>query len=371
MSELKINQKANGPASFSFEGAFVMTEKRPSLPEVLGSLSPELSGIECEGGQLGNWDSTLLTFLMGLQDFAKEKDIEVDVSKMPEGVQRLLSLARAIPEREGTRREQAPTDFLEKTGQASQHIWQESVEMLGFIGETTQSFGRLLRGKARFRRQDLWLQMETCGPDSLGIITVISVLVGAILAFVGAVQLSMFGAEVFVANLVGLGMMMEMGALMTGIILAGRTGAAFAAQLGSMQVNEEIDALKTMGISPLDNLVLPRMLALVLLSPLLVIYANILGILGGAAVGALHLNIPLRIFFTRTFEYVTPWLLTQGLIKGTTFGFLVAFSGCLRGIQCGRSASEVGNAATRAVVTSLLLIVIADALWTFIFIYIG
>jgi phospholipid/cholesterol/gamma-HCH transport system permease protein len=188
---------------------------------------------------------------------------------------------------------------------------------------------------------------------------------------VGAVQLKMFGAEVYVANLVGLGMVIEMGALMTGIILAGRTGASFAAQLGTMQVNEEIDALQTMGIPPIDYLVLPRMTALALMTPLLVAYADLLGILGGAAVGIFLLKIPATLFFNQTFSTMTLWHVAQGLIKGATFGVLVAFCGCWWGMKCGRSASAVGDAATSAVVTGLICIVVADAVWTMIFMVIG
>lgn len=370
---LNVQTTPEGDAGYRlhFQGDFLMTENRPPLATLIAAFPEHLETICCEGSALKAWDSTLLTLLMGLQDYARERQIEITFQQMPEGVLRLIHLARAIPERPGTRREAAKSSFLENTGKASLEIWKEADGMLAFLGEITQSFVRLLKGKARFQKSDLLIHMDACGPGSLGIITVISLLVGAILAFVGAVQLSMFGAEVFVANLVGLGMVMEMGALMTGIILAGRTGAAFAAQLGSMQVNEEIDALKTMGIPPIDYLVLPRMLALILLSPLLIIYANTVGMIGGALVGTLYLKIPLQVFFVRTFEYVTPWLMAQGMIKGCTFGLLVAYAGCLRGMQCGRSASEVGNAATRAVVTSLLLIVIADAIWTFFFIFVG
>jgi len=371
MPELHLKQNPKGLLTLSYEGDYLMAEKRPELDDILGSLSEKISSIHCDGNALGNWDSTLLTFLMGLQDYGKEKNIDIDVTQMPEGVQRLLSLARAIPERPGTQRVKPKPSFTERTGNKTLEFWKEGESMLSFLGEITHSFGRLLKGQARFQKSDLLIHMNDCGPGSLGIITVITLLVGAILAFVGAVQLSMFGAEVYVANLVGLGMVMEMGALMTGIILAGRTGASFAAQLGSMQVNEEIDALQTMGIPPVDYLVLPRILALIILSPLLIIYANTVGILGGALVGVFYLDIPAQVFFERTFEYVTPWLMAQGMIKGCTFGLLVAYSGCLRGMQCGRSASEVGNAATRAVVTSLLFIVIADALWTFFFIFTG
>lgn len=243
--------------------------------------------------------------------------------------------------------------------------------MVQFLGEATISLGRFLTGRARFRQSDLWLNIQQCGPQALGIVTIISVLVGAILAFVGAVQLGMFGAEIYVSNLVGLAMVMEMGALMTGIILAGRTGAAFAAQLGTMQVNEEIDALKTLGIPPIDYLVLPRMIALAIMTPLLVIYADALGIIGGALVGVGLLDIPPQLFFTKTFELMTPWLCVQGLIKGSTYGILIALAGCLRGMQCGRSASGVGQATTSAVVTSIVLIVLADAIWTCIFMFTG
>lgn len=371
MPEVTVHKDSPSDLTLTFTGDFLMTEQRPEVESITKDFTPELKTVSCAGESLTKWDSTLLTFLMGIQDECNAKNVTFQVTGMPEGVQRLLALARAIPERPGTRREITRSSFLEKTGLATQRMHKGSESMLAFVGETSLSFGRLLRGNARFSKADLWVHMEDCGPNSLGIITVISLLVGAILAFVGAVQLSMFGAQVFVANLVGLGMIMEMGALMTGIILAGRTGAAFAAQLGTMQVNEEIDALQTMGIPPIDNLVLPRMLALIILSPLLVIYANTIGIFGGALVGIFYLDIPIQVFVERTFQYVNPWLVAQGLIKGSTFGLLVAFSGCLRGMQCGRSASEVGNAATRAVVTSLLLIVIADAMWTFIFIIIG
>jgi phospholipid/cholesterol/gamma-HCH transport system permease protein len=242
------------------------------------------------------------------------------------------------------------------------------VDRLEFLGEVTASLARWVTGRAQYRRVDLWLAIQHCGPEALPIVTVISVLVGAILAFVGALQLRMFGAEVYVANLVGIGMVVEMGALMTGIILSGRTGAAFAAQLGTMQVNEEIDALRTMGIPPMDYLVLPRVLALAVMTPLLVLYADALGILGGAVVGILVLDIPPVLFFNQTFDLMKSWYVTQGLIKGSTFGVLIALAGCLRGMQCGRSASAVGDAATSAVVTSILSTVFADAIWTYVFV---
>ena len=237
-------------------------------------------------------DTALLTFLMNARAQCLEHNIEMDLSGMPQGVQELIRLATAIPAREGSR-ERKKQDAFSRTGKKAQRVWDDT-NFVTFIGESTLSIARFYVGKARYRPAELWLTIQQCGPSALGIITTISVLVGAILAFVGAVQLKMFGAEIYVANLVGIGMVMEMGALMTGIILAGRTGAAYAAQLGTMQVSEEIDALKTLGIPPTDYLVIPRMVALMIMTPFLVLYADILGILGGAAVGIFVLDIPTR-----------------------------------------------------------------------------
>ncbi|MGA0367962.1 MAG: ABC transporter permease [Kiritimatiellia bacterium] len=355
----------------ALSGDFLLTGARPDVEAALAGIAQNNGPLQLTDAGIGQWDSTLMTVVMRLREEAVRQERSLDLSALPEGVRRLHDLALAIPARDGAARTQRRKGVLETIGLHAINLHKELNDGLAFLGEAALSVGRLLTGRARFRMSDFWLQIEQCGPQALGITSLISLLVGAILAFVGAVQLKMFNAEIYVANLVGLGMVMEMGALMTGIILAGRTGAAFAAQLGTMQVNEEIDALKTLGIPPMDNLVLPRMLALALATPLLVIYANALGILGGAIVGIFALRIPPELFFTKTFEMMTPSLCMQGLIKGSTYGVLVALSGCMRGMQCGRSASAVGKAATSAVVTGLILIVIADAVWTLIFMQTG
>jgi phospholipid/cholesterol/gamma-HCH transport system permease protein len=195
-------------------------------------------------------------------------------------------------------------------------------------------------------------------------VSLISLLVGLILAFIGAIQLKIFGAQIYVASLVGIGMVRALAAIMTGIIMAGRTGAAFAAQLGTMQVNEEIDALKTLGVSPMEFLVLPRMLALFLMMPLLSLYANLMGVLGGLLIGVLMLNLNFMEYFNKTKESVSLNDLWVGLFSAAVFGVLVALAGCMRGIQCGRSASAVGEATTSAVVTSIVSIVVAMAVIT-------
>jgi phospholipid/cholesterol/gamma-HCH transport system permease protein len=209
--------------------------------------------------------------------------------------------------------------------------------------------------------------LQECGAQALPIVTLISFLVGAILAFIGAVQLQQFGAQIFVANLVGLAMALEMGAMMTAIIMSGRTGAAFAAQLGTMQVNQEIDALTTLGISPMEFLVLPRLLALVLMVPLLTVYANLMGMLGGAAIGVTMLDISLKSYFNQLQEALTIKYCAQGLIKSAVYGVIIALAGCMRGMQSGRSAAAVGQAATSAVVTGIVGIIVASAILTVIY----
>jgi phospholipid/cholesterol/gamma-HCH transport system permease protein len=202
-----------------------------------------------------------------------------------------------------------------------------------------------------------------CGAAALPIVTLISFLVGLILAFVGAVQLQQFGAQIYVADLVGIAMAREMGALMAAIIMSGRTGAAFAAQLGTMQVNEEIDALSTFGLSSMDFLVLPRMIALIAMMPLLCIYADLMGILGGALVGVGMLHLSVTQYANETIQGVHLSDFAVGLVKSSVFGVIVAIAGCMRGIQSGRSASAVGLAATSAVVTAIVFIIVTDGLF--------
>jgi phospholipid/cholesterol/gamma-HCH transport system permease protein len=202
-------------------------------------------------------------------------------------------------------------------------------------------------------------------------VILISLLVGLILAFIGAIQLMMFGAQIYVANLVAVAMVRVMGAVMAAVIMAGRTGAAFAAQLGTMQVNEEIDALKTLGISPMEFLVLPRMLALVIMMPLLCVYADIMGIIGGMIVGIGMLDLGLVEYLHQTRASLSLSFFWIGLFYAAVFGVLIALAGCLRGMQCGRSALAVGEATTSAVVTAIVAIVVATAVITYGFSVLG
>ena len=282
---------------------------------------------------------------------------------MPEGVRALLDLAYAVGERKGARRAAKRDSFLTVVGKRSLDLLDVMRDGVSFLGSSTLAMIRFLTGRARFQGSELLLLIQDVGASALGIVSLISFLVGMILAFVGAVQLSQFGAGIYVANLVGLAMAREMGAMMTGIIMAGRTGAAFAAQLGTMRVNEEIDALTSMGIDPMEFLVVPRMMALMVMMPLLVLYADLMGMLGGMVVGVGMLDLGVFEYIEQTKRSVSLTQLNIGIFKGVVFGVLVAVAGCLRGMQCGNSSQAVGMAATSAVVTSIVLIIVTDGLF--------
>jgi len=334
-------------------------------------VTPRVRRLSFDAHALTTWDSGLLTFVREVVEQSTARQMVVDQRSLPAGVQRLLALAAAVPEQEEARRRGAQLPWLDSIGTAVLAGWQGAWDILGFIGETVLAGLRLMTGKARFRRVDLVLFLRQCGAQALGIVTLISFLVGLILAFIGAVQLRKFGAQIYVADLVGLAVTREMGAIMTGVILAGRTGAAFAAQLGTMQVNEEIDALLTMGISPMEFLVLPRMLALMLMMPLLCVYADLVGILAGLLVSTTLLQMPLLEYLNETRRAVDLVDCGIGVCKSVVFGALVALAGCLRGMQSGRSAAAVGAAATSAVVTGIVAIITACGVFAFIFYYLG
>jgi phospholipid/cholesterol/gamma-HCH transport system permease protein len=321
--------------------------------------------------KLTGWDSGLLTFLIKVIEYCSNNNINLEEEGLTPGVRRLLALAAAVPEKKDARTEAVREPYLVLVGKSTINLYRSAGEMIAFIGEAFLAFITLLRGKARYRRSDLFLLIQDCSAQALPIVSLISVLVGMILAFVGAIQLEMFGAQIYVANLVGIGMAREMGAMMTGIIMAGRTGASFAASLGTMQVNEEIDALKTMGFSPMEFLVLPRMLALVFMMPLLCLYADFMGIIGGMIVGVGTLDLTFMQYYKQTQMAIKLTDFSVGIFKGGVFGVLVAIAGCLRGIQSGRSASSVGDAATSAVVTGIVFIIVFDSMLTIIFNAIG
>lgn len=365
---LAFSRPADDSLLVRVSGNWTARDGLPSAYEVAIQLEPDprIRRVAVDTQELTGWDSGLLTFLLTVSETCSRYNTVLDEEGLPQGVRRLLALAAEVPEREGARKEETREGFFTRAGQGTLETIESAREMLTFLGEATLALLKCLAGKASFRRSDLTLIIQECGFQALPIVSLISLLVGMILAFLGAIQLKMFGAEIYVADLVGIGMLRMMSPIMTGIIMAGRTGAAFAAQLGTMQANEEIDALETMGVSPMEFLVVPRMIALILMMPLLCVYADLVGILGGVIVGVGMQGISLPAYWAQTRGAVTLTHFWIGIFQGIVFGILVALSGCLRGMQCGRSASAVGDATTSAVVTGIVSIIVATAVITFV-----
>jgi phospholipid/cholesterol/gamma-HCH transport system permease protein len=332
---------------------------------------PHPSRVAFDSQELGPWDSSILTFLALVSDTCRQRTVALDASALPAGLHNLLDLAVAVPERAGARKELSAPAFLERLGAHALAVVAEGGHTLSFLGNMTLASIRLVRRNARYRASDLWLLIQQCGVEALPIVTLISFLVGVILAFVGAVQLKQFGAQIYVANLVGVAMTREMGALMSAILMAGRTGAAFAAELGTMKVTQELDALTTAGFPIVEFLVLPRVLALILMMPLLCLYADFVGILGGAVIGVGMLDLSWTMYIGQTTHAVHLGDTVGGVFKSAVYGGLIAGAGCLRGLQAGSSASAVGRAATSAVVTSLVAVIVACGLFAFLFYALG
>ena len=344
----------------------------PSAEDALQELAaePPLRRLTFESGELEDWDSTLLGFLTNVKRACEEREIAVEPEGLPEGARRMLALAAAVPEQEGRQR-QGSASPLAQLGSETIGFFDSAREIVDFLGEATLALLKFFSGRARMRRRDFALVLQEAGPQALPIVGLLSMLIGLILAYVGATQLRQFGAEIYVADLVGVGMAREMGAMMTAIIMAGRTGAAFAAQLGTMQANEEVDALKTLGFSEIEFLVLPRLLALGLMMPLLYVYSVLLGIVGGAVVGVGTLDLGFLQYFEQTRGAMALHHCAVGLVKATIFGALVALAGCLRGIRSGRSSAAVGSSTTSAVVTAIIWIIATDAILNVLFDVIG
>lgn len=345
-------------------GEWTLESPLPQIDEVvadnLGDSDP-VDTVTFDTSTLESWDSSLVTFLFETVSYCQEHDIEVRTDELPDSLVRLVSLSQAVAEQETRPKEEAHS-LLDRLGLWGLDAYDEVVEIITFIGRVVTSVVGVLVGRIRMRWRTFGVTVQSSSSSALPIVSIISFLVGVILAFLGAVVLRRFGAQYFVSYLVSYGMLRELGALMTAIIMTGRTGAAFAAEIGTMKVNEEIDALETLGISPIDFLVTPRFLAILLTMPMLTIYANVVGILGGMSVAVVLLDLSSTQFITGLLEPVVLADALVGLLKAFVFGALIGLAGCMRGMQTGDDASAVGTSTTSAVVTGIILIVLANAI---------
>jgi phospholipid/cholesterol/gamma-HCH transport system permease protein len=344
-------------------GDWRITAPTPIWNKWIGDQKP--AGLRIRTDDIGHWDTSLLLFICAAKEWCGRAGIACDLAALPEKMRALLGqLETTHTEGQPRERRENPLSVI---GLATLEAWTSVRGILQFVGECVYGAGRMVRRPGKFRWRDCLDQMQECGAMGLPIVSLISFLMGLTLAYQAAVELRQFGADIYVADIVGLSIVREMGPMMAAVILAGRTGAAFAAELGNMKADEEIDALEVLGISAVDFLVLPRLLAIGLMMPLLALYADCVGILGGMAVAAGVLQIPPSAFLVEAQTIVDLSDINTGLIKATTFGLLIGLSGCLRGLQADRSAAGVGRAATSAVVTAILLIIVADSLYAVLF----
>lgn len=310
---------------------------------------------------LGSWDSSLLVFLEQAQSYCETHHIPMDEAALPEQVTRLLALSRAVPERVARIDTHGPPSFLARLGNKALGTWTAIESTITFAGQVAMAAAQLPSRNVHMRWREFWVVVQSNSSGAIPIVSLIALLVGVIIAFLGVVVLERFGAGYYSSYLVGFGMLREMGALMTGIIMAGRTGAGFAAELGSMKITEEIDAFVTLGISPVEHLVLPRMLGILFMMPLLTLYADFVGIMGGMGVAVSLLDLSAKQFVGGLLSAVTLIDAVLGVFKGLVFGAIIGFAGCLKGLQTGSGAGAVGRAATSAVVLGITLIILANA----------
>jgi len=332
--------------------------------QILTQSKPRRLVIDASG--VSYCDGAGVAFLIDLQQLQIRTGGDAAIQGLQEEVRRLLDIYGHISIERPSGRRREPLSIIEQVGKAAVELWRDFKSLLTFVGELAVMLLRAARQPRLVRWQEAWLVAERSGVNALPIIALIGVLLGLILAFQSAIPMRRFGADIFVADLLGIAMLREMGPLITAIILAGRSGSAFAAELGTMKVREEIDALRTMGLEPVRFLVVPRVIAAVAMIPVLTVFANLFGLMGGAIVMR-SLGYPLVTYVNQVLSAVTVGDLMGGLLKSFVYGIVVAAVGCLRGLETRTGASAVGQSTTSAVVSGIVLIAIVDGLFAVVF----
>jgi len=315
------------------------------------------------------WDSSALALLSIIEQYGADTGKIVEIAGMSSRMEEFLNKVESCRYRRSTL---APPrmGIFERAGKVVYEIWQDISFHINFIGSISYAMLDVLKHPAKVRWTDAFSAAERAGVNALPIIILVSFLVGLIMAFQASIPMRMFGADIFIANLIGLAVIRELGPLMTAIVLTGRSGSAFAAEIGTMKINEEINALTTMGLDPIAFLVTPRIIAAMLMTPLLAIFADIVGVLGGLVV-VMALGHPPIVYYNQVVATVKWDDFVGGLIKCFVFGILIAVSGCMRGLETGSGPSSVGESTTKAVVTGIILITIVDGIFAVIYFYLG
>ena len=363
-NNFKISEAKNIIRIFVF-GDILKCNNEVPLQNITQNLSEKTKEIKFVNEGLKEWDSSFVLLVFKTIEEAQARNIKYDISELPENLQELIRLAFAV-DRKPTAKSGNKMDYLENIGFKTLGVFKLIRKIFSYLRDVSSSIGRFFRAKSDIRGIDFCSALDDCGPKAIGIVALISFLVGLILAFVGAIQLRTFGAQIYVASLVTVGMCRIMGAIMVGIIMAGRTGSSYAATIGTMQVNEELDALETMGLSKIDFLVLPRLLALLVAMPILTMLSDIMGMLGGAFVGIFLMNLPYIEYWKYALDAFNMTNFWVGILHGFCFGFIIALCGCYSGLTCGRNADSVGVATTRSVVNAIVSMIIVTGILTVI-----
>lgn len=347
--------------SILFTGDWVWRAPQPDWPELDQVFYKGVGEVRCFADDVKQWDSSLLALLLYLRRQCEHARVEFCAETLPPVLRQLLDNVPRIKWPEAP--PPANHGVIHNMGLRTMTFWKGAGHAVTFIGECAQALAHVFHFPKALRWPEVRLVMQECGPASLGIVGLISFLTGCILAWQGALQLRQFGAEIYVADLVGVALAREMGPIMVAIVISGRIGASFAAHLATMEASEEIDALRTWGFSPVQFLALPRIIALTCMMPLLVLYSDLLGMAGGLAVGTSVLGLSRSAFLAETWRALHISDLQTGLLKSIAFGLGVACIGCASGLKADRSAEGVGLATTSSVVKSILYIIVVDAIF--------
>jgi phospholipid/cholesterol/gamma-HCH transport system permease protein len=336
---------------------------------LMGKLKP--AGLTVDLAGVEYLDSAGALALIQLESESRARSIPCRFIKMTEEARRIMDL---IDPEALTRPALIPAErsggFLDQVGEASQRIFNDFTQIITFLGDLLFSLWSALLHPRSVRWDDVLFYMKRAGVDGLPIVGLIGLLLGLIIAFMTSLQLKQFGANIYVASLLAVAMVQELGPIMTAILVAGRSGSAFAAEIGTMKVNEEVDALVTMGFDPVRFLAVPKVLAAMIVVPLLTIYAILFGLLGGLIIGVLGLDLTIYSYVTETRRSIELFDLLSTLIKSMVFAMLIAGIGCQRGFQVRGGAEAVGSATTSAVVAGIFLIIFTDSAFALVLHYI-
>jgi phospholipid/cholesterol/gamma-HCH transport system permease protein len=358
------------PQEFALSGYWTARGIGAIAPQLDALSAPSKSELVVDGASIEALDTAgawvLQKLLLRLRDeglVVRVRGLRPEFARLLEAVAEHVTVSGDKPKAAASQ----PPALLERIGRSAEAAFEQTIALLSFVGECAVAFAGSVAHPARLRWRPILFNIRSAGFDALPIVGLLSFLLGVVVAYQGADQLRQYGANIFVADLVGLSMLREFAPLITAIIIAGRSGSAYAAQIGTMSVTEEIDAMRTLGIAPLDMLVLPKIFALLIALPLLTVFADVLGVLGGMIMAQAQLGVGFGDFLDRLVKAVSITSYLIGICKAPVFAAIIVVVGCFQGFRTRGGADSVGRQTTRSVVQSIFLVIVADALFSVAF----